>query len=78
MVEMRHEIDYLQPALPGDVIMARTLAEKNEGAKSNRHTPLYNAVSDKKPAEAITTWCLPDAGSKRPKRIEEDILSLFE
>ena len=77
-VVMRHEIDYLQPALPGDAVIAQTWVGKNEGAKSNRHTQLYNAVSGKKLAEAITTWCLLDAGSKRPKRIEQDILELFE
>jgi acyl-CoA thioester hydrolase len=77
-VVMRHEIDYLLPALPGDELVAHTWVGKNEGAKSERHTQLYNAVSGRKLAEAITTWCLLDANSKRPKRIEADILSLFE
>ena|SRR5450432_3391179 len=77
-VVMRHEIDYLQPALPGDEIMVQTWVGKNEGAKSERHTQLYNAASGKKLSEAITTWCLLDAVSKRPKRIEADILSLFK
>jgi len=77
-VIIRHEIDYLQPALPGNKIVARTWVGKNEGAKSERHTQLYNAVTGKKLAEAVTTWCLLDAASKRPRRIEKDVLSLFE
>src|SRR5450432_728548 len=76
-VVMRHEIDYLQPTLCGDALIAHTWVGKNEGAKSKRHTQLYNSVSKKKLAEAVTTWCLLEAISKRPKRIEEDILSLF-
>jgi acyl-CoA thioester hydrolase len=76
-VVMRHEIDYIQPALREDKIIAQTWVGKNEGGKSQRHTQLYNTVSNKKIAQAITTWCLLDAVSKRPKRIEEDILALF-
>jgi len=77
-VVMRHEIDYLQPAWQGNELMAYTWVGKNEGAKSERYTQLYNTVTGKKLAEAVTTWCLLDASSKRPKRIEADILSLFE
>ncbi|MEP6749356.1 MAG: thioesterase family protein [Bacteroidota bacterium] len=76
-VVMRHEIDYLQPALPGDELIVKTWVGKNEGAKSERHTQLYNAAGGRKLAEAITTWCLLDALSKRPRRIEGDVLSLF-
>ena len=77
-VVMRHEIDYLQPALLHHELLVCTWVGKNDGAKSERHTQLYNAASGKKLAEAITTWCLLDAVSKRPKRIENDVLSLFE
>src|SRR5664279_3035466 len=71
-VVIRHEIDYLHPALLHDEIMVQTWVGKNAGAKSERHTRLYNAVTAQKLAEAITTWCLLDAVTMRPKRIEED------
>ena len=77
-VVMRHEIDYLQPALPNEELIVKTWVGKNEGAKSQRYTQLFNAASGKKLAEAVTTWCLLDALSKRPKRIEADVLSLFK
>jgi len=77
-VVLRHEIDYLQPALRNDTIMAHTWVGKNAGVKSERHTQLYNTVTGKKLAEAVTTWCLLDAVTMRPRRIEADILSLFE
>ena len=77
-VVLRHEIDYLFPALLHNEITVRTWVGKNAGAKSERHTQLYNSATGKKLAEAITTWCLLDAVSMRPKRIEQDILVLFE
>jgi acyl-CoA thioester hydrolase len=76
-VVMRHTIDYLHPALLHQELEIKTWVGKNEGAKSERHTEIYNSASGKKLAAAITTWCLLDALSKRPKRIEEDVLSLF-
>ncbi len=76
-VVLRHEIDYLQPALQGDEILLKTWVGKNAGVKSERHTGLFNASNGKQLAKAITTWCLLDAATMRPKRIEEDILALF-
>ena len=76
-VVLRHEIDYLQAAMLHDEITIQTWVGKNAGVKSERHTQIYNATTGKKLAEAITTWCLLDATSMRPRRIEEDILSLF-
>jgi acyl-CoA thioester hydrolase len=76
-VVMRHEIDYLHPGLLHQELEIKTWVGKNEGAKSERHTEIYNSASGKKLATAITTWCLLDALSRRPKRIEEDVLSLF-
>src|SRR3978361_2384025 len=62
-VVMRHEIDYLLPALLNDEIIVRTWVGKNEGARSQRHTQLSNAVTGKMIAEALTTWCLLDAAA---------------
>ncbi len=76
-VVMRHEIDYLHPALLHQQLEIKTWVGTNEGAASERHTEIYNATTGKKLAAAITTWCLLDVLSKRPKRIEKDLLSLF-
>jgi len=76
-VVMRHEIDFLHPGLLHQELEVKTWVGKNEGATSQRHTEIFNSATSKKLAAAVTTWCLLDALSKRPKRIEEDVLSLF-
>lgn len=77
-VVMRHEIDYLRSAHAGDQLSIQTWVERNEGAKSWRHTILYNSHSNQPIASAITTWCLLDAVTRRPRRIDEEIASLFK
>lgn len=77
-VVVRHEIDYLQPAFLNDSIIAYTWVGEHAGAKSERYADICNAVTGKKLAAAKTVWCLLDAVSLRPRRIEEDILAVFK
>jgi len=76
-VVMRHEIDYLHPAQFGDRILLRTWVGKSSGPRSERHTEILDSASGKELAQALTTWCLVDATTMRPKRIGADILALF-
>jgi acyl-CoA thioester hydrolase len=76
-VVLRHEIDYKSPATLGDTVTARTWVNSHEGVRSVRHVTLSNAATGVMFAEAITTWCLLDAVTKRPKRIDTDITSIF-
>jgi acyl-CoA thioester hydrolase len=76
-VVIRHEIDYLSPALPGDEIIGYTWVGEHQGAKFDRYVRLCRAGTEKILAEAKTTWCLLDAKSMRPRRIEEDVLSIL-
>ena len=76
-VVLRHEIDYLRAALPGDEILGKTWVEDFEGVRSNRIVQLYKQHSGTLLAEAKTTWCLLDAVSMKPKRIEADVVSVF-
>lgn len=76
-VVLRHEIDYKSPAKLGDSIIAKTRVSSREGVRSIRHVILTNAATGVVFAEAITTWCLLDAVTKRPKRIDTDITSIF-
>jgi acyl-CoA thioester hydrolase len=73
-VVLRHEIDYAAPALPGDELHAFTWVGETEGVRSVRHVNIYND-KDKLLAAARTTWCLLDARSGRPKRVEGIVLS---
>lgn len=76
-VVLRHEIDYKSPALLGDSVKAETWVSSREGVRSVRHVKLTHAHTGVLFAEAVTTWCLLDAITKRPRRIESDITSIF-
>jgi acyl-CoA thioester hydrolase len=76
-VVMRHEIDYLRPALPGQSLIATTWVDSFSGARSDRLVQLTHAETGTLIAKAKTTWCLIDAQTSKPKRIEEDITKVF-
>jgi acyl-CoA thioester hydrolase len=75
-VVVRHEIDYKSPAFLGDELIAKTWVSACEGVRSIRNVRVYNATG-KLVVETKTDWCLLDAQTMRPKRIEEDIFCLF-
>jgi acyl-CoA thioester hydrolase len=74
---LRHEIDYQAPALPTDHIILRTWVGAAEGLRFDRHTEVLRAVDRKVLAKARTVWCPIDPVTSRPKRISEEIRSLF-
>lgn len=76
-VVLRHEIDYKNPAFLGDELVARTWVSSCEGVRSTRNVKLYQSVSGKLVVETKTIWCLLDAQTMRPKRIEQDIIDIF-
>lgn len=76
-VVLRHEIDYVHPAFLGDEIIGYTWVGEHTGAKFKRFVQLKLAKTDKIVANAITTWCLLDAKTMRPKRIDEEILGIL-
>jgi len=75
-VALRHEIDYLKPAFLGDFIKVETWIGESAGVKSIRYVEIY--ANNKLLAKAKTTWVLLDAKTMRPRRIQEDILSVLE
>ncbi|HRI79354.1 MAG TPA: acyl-CoA thioesterase [Cyclobacteriaceae bacterium] len=74
-VVLRHEIDYHSPALPEDTIDAFTWIDAPEGPRQKRHVLIQRSSDGKVLATALTTWCLLDPQSGRPKRIFEEISS---
>jgi|APTNR8051073442_1049403.scaffolds.fasta_scaffold00003_390 acyl-CoA thioester hydrolase len=76
-VVLRHEIDYRNPAYLGDQLLVKTWVSSCEGVRSVRHVKFYQASSGVLVVETKTTWCLLDAQTMRPKRIEPDIKSIF-
>lgn len=76
-VVLRHEIDYKKPAILGDTVVAETWVSSCEGVRSVRHARITNLKTGELLAEAKTTWCLLDSVTKRPKRMEKDVTSIF-
>lgn len=75
-VVLRHEIDYLAPAFTGDVLHAETWVGEVTGVKSIRFVTITNAAG-KTIIKAKTVWCMVDAKTLRPKRIEPYMMESF-
>ena len=76
-VVIRHEIDYLRPALVGDVVTGRTwVDEAPKGAKFDRFME-FTGADGKVLVKARTTWAMLDKASGRPQRITTEIVAPF-
>lgn len=74
-VALRHEIDYLAAALPGDALVARTWVGRADGLAFERHTEIVRA--DTVLARARTLWCPVDERTGRPRRPDARTRALF-
>jgi acyl-CoA thioester hydrolase len=74
---IRHEIDYHCAARLHDELIAYTWLGNYQGARFERFVQICKADTGKVLAEAKTTWCLLDSVKLRPKRIEQDILTVL-
>ncbi len=77
-VVIRHEIDYMEPALEGDQLQLKTYVSKCEGATSIREAEIINTRTGKLLVKSKTKWCMTDPKTKRPKRIPKNLLSIFD
>ncbi len=76
-VVVRHEVDYVRPALRGDVIDARTWITSVMAAKCTRATDLMRKSDGRLLARALTTWGFVELATGRPKRIPKELLMAF-
>jgi acyl-CoA thioester hydrolase len=76
-VVARHEIDYLRPALRGDLIEARTWISSVMAAKCERSTELVRKRDGEVLAKGLTTWGFIEIASGRPRRIAEEVRTAF-
>lgn len=74
-VVVRHEIDYLRPALRGDEVEARTWISSVQAAKCQRSTEITRA--SQMLARSVTTWGFIEVASGRPRRIPEELRTAF-
>ncbi|MBJ2175630.1 acyl-CoA thioesterase [Aureibaculum sp. A20] len=72
---LRHEVDYVQQAFNNDTITIYTWIEDVKGARSNRVFRIYR--EDELLVKCKTTWCLIDAETLKPKRIDNELADLF-
>lgn len=76
-VVSRHEIDYLKSAYINSKLIAKTWVTEPNGAKSERYVDFYDTVTNTIIAKVKTTWYLLDAITKKPKRIDADLVNVF-
>jgi acyl-CoA thioester hydrolase len=75
-VVLRHEIDYLRPARPGDVVRARTWVGEVQAIRYERHTTIVRDDGTLL-ARARTLWCPVDLATGRPRRVPEEVRTAF-
>ena len=76
-IVLRHEIDYLKPALPGDEIVARTWVGSASRVRFERFTELLRAGDRTLLAKARTVWCPIDAQRRRPVAVSAEVRARF-
>ncbi len=76
-VVVRHELDYVHAALPGDVIRAVTWVGPASRHAYERNTELRRDADGELLARARTLWCPLDPASGRPCRLDEGLRARF-
>jgi acyl-CoA thioester hydrolase len=76
-VVLRHEIDYLRPALLGDELIARTHVGEASGARFDRHVEIWRVSDNTLLARARSVWAAIDARTGRPRRVDAALRQRF-
>jgi acyl-CoA thioester hydrolase len=76
-VVLRHEIDYRDPVLPHDAVIARTWLGAADGPRFDRFVDIRKPGAARPAAAVKSTWALIDRTSRRPRRVGADILDAF-
>ena len=77
-VVVRHEIDYLRPALRGDRLKARTWISSVMAAKCLRETEITRESDGVLLAKSVTTWGFIEVATGRPRRISDYVRAAFD
>lgn len=77
-VVSRHEIDYLKAAYLNSKLIAHTWVGESEGPRSVRFVEIKDAETNAILAKIKTTWILLDASTKRPKRVTDELIAMFQ
>jgi acyl-CoA thioester hydrolase len=77
-VVVRHEIDYMRPALRGDALQARTWISGVRAASCERTTQLVRVSDGQLLAKGLTAWGFIEMATGRPRRIPDEVRVAFE
>ena len=77
-VVVKHEIDYKRQAFLNDQLSMQTYVDETTHVTSLRHVIIKNAENDQVIVEAKTVWCLMNAETKKPAKISEEMIGLFQ
>ncbi len=76
-VVLRHEIDYREPILEGEEVELRTWLGEIKGPRLPRYVDIRKKGAKRFAARSLTTWCMLDIKTRRPKRVGDDIFEAF-
>lgn len=76
-VLINHYIMYKSQAILNDNILLKTFVKSSEGVTSTRIVEIYNNDTQKLLATSETNWCFIDSKTKKPTRINSEIINLF-
>ena len=77
-VARMHRIEYLSPAFAGDVLAVLTWIADLQKVRSLRCYKFIRAADQKVLAQGETEWVLVDASTGRPRRIPNELATLFK
>jgi acyl-CoA thioester hydrolase len=72
-VALRHEIDYLSPAVRGDDVDLRTWVGVAHGLSFERFTEVRRRGDGRLLVSARTLWCPVDARTGKPQRVSAEV-----
>ena len=76
-VIMRHEIDYLGPALLDDELVVHTEVGPSEGLTFERRTEVRRVRDDRVLARSRSLWCPVNPRTGRPRRVSAELRETF-
>ncbi len=76
-IVLRHEIDYRQPGLAGDEVIARTWVGNATRLRFERHTEIVRTRDGALLAKAKTLWCPIDRASGRAASVSPGVRAGF-
>lgn len=74
----RHEIDYYNQAFIGDELLMETWTGESTNVTWKRHYEITRKSDNKKIISAASVWITLDRKTQRPRKIEQELVKMFE